>query len=116
MVLFIILFYIAGRYSLLEFRFNDWITGVLFLSVLIYFALKVFTLNEKRNAQDILFYNSTLAILSIFMVGIIASDPVVWRYIVISLAVVATGEKIVGFLLEMIGYKINKKLLMSTCL
>ena len=72
----------------------------IFLVLLIIFAGFIMWLNRKRNAVDVLFFNSTLAILALFMVGIIADDLTTWRYIVVSLALIATGEKIIGFFIQ----------------
>lgn len=71
--------------------------GYIFLAVLVFFTLGVLWVTKNRNAWDILFFNSTLATLALFMVGILANDLSIWKVVAIALGVIATGEKIVGF-------------------
>ena len=72
----------------------------LFVTILILFSLYIMWINKGRNAWDILFFNSTLAIISLFMVGILAKNLDVWKIVAIALGVIATGEKIVGFFIS----------------
>ena len=78
-----------------------------FLGVLILFSISIFWINKKRNAWDVLFFNSTPAILGLFMVGILAQDSDVWKIIASGLIIIATGGNIVGFFIE--SKKDNKK-------
>jgi len=68
-----------------------------FLAILILFSAAILWLHKGRNAWDILFFNSTLAILALFMVGVWANDLSVWKIVAIALGAIATGEKIIGF-------------------
>lgn len=74
--------------------------SIIFLGVLLALSIVIFYMNRKRNAWDILFFNSTLAILGLFMVGILADNIGVWKYIATGLIIIATGEKIVGLLVK----------------
>ncbi|MBU4511701.1 hypothetical protein KKD19_00445 [Patescibacteria group bacterium] len=76
------------------------IQSVIFLGILIAFSVAIFKINNTRNAWDVLFFNSTLAILALFMIGVLANDTNVWKYIVIGLIIIATGEKVTGFFVE----------------
>ncbi|OGZ45537.1 MAG: hypothetical protein A3C84_04185 [Candidatus Ryanbacteria bacterium RIFCSPHIGHO2_02_FULL_48_12] len=75
----------------------EYMEGYIFLGILIIFSLVTIWVNRKRNAWDILFFNSTSAILTLFMIGILAGDLGVWKIIVVALGAVAVGEKIARF-------------------
>ena len=64
------------------------------------FSLLVLWICRKRNAWDIMFFNTTLATLSLFVIGILAKNNDVWIAIVAVLGIVATGEKILGFFMK----------------
>lgn len=76
------------------------ILSSIFLVVLIAFSTAIFYINRKRNAWDVLFFNSTLAILMLFIIGLLVNNISVWKYIVVGLMVIATSEKITGFFVE----------------
>lgn len=69
----------------------------LFIAAIIIFSLIIFYMNRKRNAWDILIVNSTLAIVAMFMVGILAGDAGVWKIVAGALGVVASGEKLLAY-------------------
>lgn len=71
-----------------------------FLAIIVIFSAAIFWINKSRNAWDVLFFNSTLAIVVLFMVGILANDSGVWKIIAGTLGIVATGEKIVALFLK----------------
>lgn len=72
-----------------------------FLIIFVLFcSLVTFYLCKNRNAWDILFFNTTLATTTLFIIGIIAQNEKVWLSIVTVLGVVATGDKIVSFFLK----------------
>ena len=72
----------------------------IFLTIIVIFSIVIFWINKKRNAWDVLFFNSTLAIVTLFMAGILANDVNVWKIVVGALGIVATGEKIVAFFVK----------------
>ena len=74
--------------------------SILFLIILLLLSLAIFFINRKRNAWDILFFNFTLGILALFMVGILSEDVGVWKHVAIGLIIILTGEKLVGFFVE----------------
>ena len=51
-------------------------------------------LNKGRNAWDIMFFNTTLAMVMLFMIGLLNSN--FWREIVYTLGAVAVGSGIAG--------------------
>ena len=57
-------------------------------------------INKKGNVWDILFFNSTLAIVTLFIVGLYVNDIIVWRIVVGSLGTIATGEIIIRHLIK----------------
>jgi len=73
---------------------------LIFITIIVIFSAVIFWINKKRNAWDVLFFNSTLAIVSLFMVGILADDANVWKIVVAVLGIVATGEKIVAIFIK----------------
>lgn len=50
--------------------------------------------NTERNAWDILYLNSVLAILTLFFIGLIANNFDVWKFVVGALSIVAAGERL----------------------
>lgn len=72
----------------------------IFLVIIVIFSAVIFWINKSRNAWDVLFFNSTLAIVTLFMAGILANNVDVWKIVVGALGVVATGEKIVAFFVK----------------
>lgn len=66
----------------------------IFLVILSIFSLIIFWINRQRNAWDILFFNSTLGIIALFMIGILANNNNVWNTIAIAFGLIITGEKI----------------------
>jgi hypothetical protein len=74
--------------------------GFIFSGIIIIFSLVIFWINKNRNAWDVLFFNSTLAIVTLFMVGILANNIDVWKIVAGALGFVATGEKIVAFFIK----------------
>lgn len=64
----------------------------IFLIIILIIVGFIFYINKKRNAWDVMFFNSTLAIVALFMIGILNSES--WEHIVYSLGVVATGTGI----------------------
>lgn len=71
-----------------------------FLIIIVIFSGVIFWINKNRNAWDVLFFNSTLAIVALFMIGILASDAGVWKIVAGALGIVATGEKIVALFVK----------------
>ena len=71
-----------------------------FLLILFALSMTILGLSKNRNAWDILFLNSTLAIVALFMVGMLANNVSVWFVVAASLAIVATGEKIMAIFLK----------------
>lgn len=72
----------------------------IFLAIVLVFSAVIFWITKDKNAWDVLFFNSTLSILTLFMVGILANDIDVWKIIAGTLGVVATGEKIVALFIK----------------
>ncbi len=72
----------------------------IFLAILVLFVVIIFYLNKEKNTWNIPFFNSTLVILALFIIGIMVKDLTLWRYIVVSLAVIAIGEKTIGFFIK----------------
>lgn len=70
------------------------IVVTLFAIAIFYVSSKIL-LNEKRNGWDVLFLNSTFAILILFFIGLIAQNIDVWKSIIIVLTIVAVGEKLI---------------------
>lgn len=77
----------------------------IYLIILLIFALIIFWINRQRNAWDILFFNSTLGIIALFMIGVLASDNNVWKIVAIAFGSIITGEKIISLFFK---EKINK--------
>jgi len=71
-----------------------------FLIILFALSMTILGLSKNRNAWDILFLNSTLAIVALFMVGMLANNVSVWNVVAASLAIVATGEKIMAIFVK----------------
>ena len=65
-----------------------------FLVIVLIMASVVFYLNRKRNAWDVMFFNTTFAIVVLFMIGLLKSD--VWDKVVYTLGLVAIGSGIAG--------------------
>lgn len=76
------------------------ITEFIFLTIIVIFSAVIFWINKNRNAWDVLFFNSTLSIMALFMAGILANNVDVWKIVVVALGVVATGEKIVALFIK----------------
>lgn len=72
----------------------------IFLTIIVIFSIAIFWINKSRNAWDVLFFNSTLAIITLFMIGILAKNVDVWKIVAGALGFVATGEKIVAFFIK----------------
>jgi hypothetical protein len=64
------------------------------LIIVLAFATLVLFLNKKRNAWDIMFFNTTLAILTLFIIGLLTDSA--WKEIVYTLGLVAIGSGIAG--------------------
>ena len=62
--------------------------------------MTILALSKNRNAWDILFLNSTMAIVALFMIGTLANNVSVWNVVAASLAIVATGEKIMAIFVK----------------
>ena len=73
-----------------------------FLIVLIGFAGYILYLikSQNRNAWDALFLNSTIGILTLFMIGVLVNDKEVWLRIVSFIGVVATGSALASSFLK----------------
>ena len=67
---------------------------IIFLIIVLIFAILIFHFNIKRNAWDIMFYNATFAIVVLFMIGLLAGN--VWKEIIYILGLVAVGSGIAG--------------------
>jgi len=68
--------------------------GLLFLIVVIIFGSIILWLARERNGVDVMFFNTTLAIIILFMVGLLGNDY--WKEIVYGLSAVAIGTGIAG--------------------
>lgn len=62
--------------------------------IILIIAGLIFWINRSRNAWDVMFFNTTLAIVVLFMIGIL--NPEHWKEIVYALSVVAIGTGIAG--------------------
>ncbi len=49
---------------------------------------------RRRNAWDVLFLNSTLGIIALFMIGILMNNQEVWLRVISFIGVVATGSAV----------------------
>lgn len=67
---------------------------ILFLIIVVGLATLILFFNKRRNAWDVMFYNTTLAVVVLFMIGLLAKD--VWKEVVYSLSLVAVGSGIAG--------------------
>ncbi|HPL95825.1 MAG TPA: hypothetical protein PLF15_03580 [bacterium] len=67
---------------------------ILYLIVVLVFAGVIIYLNKKRNAWDIMFFNTTFAIVVLFIIGILTDNH--WKEIVYTLGLVAVGSGIAG--------------------
>lgn len=65
--------------------------GYIFLAIIFLSSVIIIIFNRKRNAWDVLFFNSPIAIVTLFMIGILANNFEVWQAIVWSTAIIATG-------------------------
>ena len=63
-----------------------------FLSIVVIMSLIIFWINRKRNAWDVMFFNTTLAIIVLFMIGLLEDS--VWDEVVYVLGAVAVGSGI----------------------
>lgn len=68
----------------------------IFLVIAVGFALAILWLNKSRNAWDILFFNSTVGILILFMIGLLLDDKDAWLRIISFIGTVATGSAVVS--------------------
>lgn len=62
------------------------------LIVFLIFTGAVFYFARKRNAWDLLFFNTTLGILALFLIGILLNDKEIWLRVISFLGIVATGS------------------------
>jgi len=69
-----------------------------FLGIVLTLSLLIFWINRKRNAWDVMFFNTTLAIVVLFMVGLLENS--VWDKVVYALGAVAVGSGIAAILEE----------------
>ncbi len=65
---------------------------IIFLIIILLLAGLNFWINRKRNAWDVMFFNTILAIVALFMIGILDSEY--WKDVVYALTLVATGTGI----------------------
>lgn len=70
------------------------LTTVIIFSAVILYVCREILLDNKRNAWDVLYLNSVLAVLTLFFIGLIADDSGVWKFVIGALSVVAAGEKL----------------------
>lgn len=70
----------------------------LLIFFVLFFSLVVLYICRDKNAWDILFFNTTLATITLFAIGLIAQSEKVWLAIVGVIGIVATGEKITSIL------------------
>jgi len=63
-------------------------------------ALAVWFLSKRRNAGDVIFFNTTLAIVVLFIIGLIAGN--LWKEIVYILGAVAVGSNIIDIIKQKI--------------
>ena len=66
----------------------------IFLIIILIIVGVIFWINRKRNAWDVMFFNTTLAILVLFMIGILEND--VWGQVAYALGGVAIGQGLAG--------------------
>ena len=65
-----------------------------FFIIILIMAGFILLINRKRNAWDIMFFNTTLAIVVLFVIGILSPEH--WKEIVYALGAVGTGTGIAG--------------------
>lgn len=53
-------------------------------------------LKNERNAWDALFLNSTIAIIALFMIGLVSNTEEIWLRIVSFIGIMATGSAIMS--------------------
>jgi len=73
-----------------------------FLGVLVILSGYVLWLikQQERNAWDVLFLNSTLGIIALFMTGILMNDKEIWLRVISFIGVVATGSAIAAVFIK----------------
>jgi hypothetical protein len=74
--------------------------GYIFLAVIFLSSVLIIIFSWKKNAWDVLFFNSPIAVVALFMIGILANDSEVWQVIVWSIAIIATGGSFVWSLIN----------------
>lgn len=71
---------------------------ILFLIILILMSGFILWIGRKKNAWDVMFYNTTLAIVALCIIGLL--DGGLWKEIVYVLGIVAIGGGIAGIFRE----------------
>jgi len=71
-------------------------SGYAFLAIVLGWSLIIFYLNKGRNAWDVMMFNSTLAIIALFMIGLLENSA--WDEIVWVLGAVAIGSGVSAIL------------------
>lgn len=72
----------------------------IFLAIIVIFSGYVLWICRKKNAWDILFYNSMIGILVLLTIGLLVNDKDVWLKIISFIGVVATGSAITSSFLK----------------
>ena len=73
---------------------NKPMTQYIFLSIVLVMAGAILFVCRNKNAWDVMFFNTTLAIVALFMIGLL--DSSVWGTVVWALGLVATGTGVAG--------------------
>jgi len=65
---------------------------IIFLIIILATAGVILFLCRKRNAWDVLAFNTILGIISLFIIGLIMNDKEIWLRVISYLGIVATGS------------------------
>ncbi len=67
-----------------------------FLSIVFVLSLVIYWICRNKNAWDVMLFNTTLAVVILFMIGLMENS--LWDEIVYVLGAIATGTAIAGIL------------------
>jgi hypothetical protein len=74
-----------------------------FLAIIVILSLIIFWINRTRNAWDVMYFNATLAIIALFMIGLLENS--VWDDVVYVLGGVALGSGAIAAFLKNVHKK-----------
>lgn len=73
-----------------------------FLAILVLLSFYILWLIkwQRRNAWDVLFFNSTLGLITLFIIGVLMNDKEIWLRVISFIGIVATGSAIASVFIK----------------